>query len=79
MVEVACEIDFKNTVIEFELFEDCSDIICVIAENLQDDFVENIFVLVPKMEDPCFWKTGAFIIVSFVLNKCFNFLFVWHR
>ena len=45
MVEVACEIDFKNTVIEIELFEDCCDIVCVIADNLKDEFDDKIFVL----------------------------------
>ena len=43
-MKVACKIVCKNTVIEFELFEDCSDIVCVIADNLEDDFVDNIFV-----------------------------------
>ena len=45
MVEIACAIDFKNTVIKIELFEDCCDIVCVIADNLKDEFDDKIFVL----------------------------------
>ena len=43
-MKVARRINFKNTVIEIDLLEDYSDIVCVIADNLEDDFVDNIFV-----------------------------------
>ena len=49
---MAAQIDFKKSVIDFELFED-SDIICVISEILKN-FVDNI--IVPKTEDPCFGR-----------------------
>ena len=41
MLEIAGEIDFTNIVIENKLFED----LCVIADNLKDEFDDKIFVL----------------------------------
>ena len=41
MLEIAGEIDFTNIVIENKLFED----LCVIADNLKDEFNDKIFVL----------------------------------
>ena len=41
MVEIAGEIDFTNIVIENKLFED----LCVIADNLKDEFDDKIFVI----------------------------------
>ena len=45
MVEIAGEIDFTNIVIEIKLFEDRCDIVCVIADNLKDEFDDKIFVI----------------------------------
>ena len=41
MPEIAGEIDFTNIVIENKLFED----LCVIADNLKDEFDDKIFVI----------------------------------
>ncbi len=41
MLEIAGEIDFTNIVIENKLFED----LCVIADNLKDEFDDKIFVI----------------------------------
>ena len=45
MLEIAGEIDFTNIVIEIKLFEDRCDIVCVIADNLKDEFDDKIFVI----------------------------------
>ena len=42
MLEIAGEIDFTNIVIENKLFED----LCVIADNLKDEFDDKIFIFV---------------------------------
>ena len=41
MLEIAGEIDFTNIVTENKLFED----LCVIADNLKDEFDDKIFVI----------------------------------
>ena len=71
MVKIAGEIDFTNIVIEIKLFEDRCDIVCVIADNLKDEFDDKIFVLCTEDRRSLFWKTGALIIVSFVFKQTF--------
>ena len=57
--------------IEFELFEDCSEIICVIAEILKTETVLLIISLkILVLEDRSLQHSKFF-----VLNKCFKFLF----
>ena len=69
-MRVARGINFKKTVIEIDLFENFSDIACVIADNLKDEFVDNICIEDRRslfLEDRSSYHSKCF------LNKCFGF------
>ena len=56
--------------IEIDLFENYSDIACVIADNLKDEFVDNICIEDQRslfLEDRSSHHSKCF------LNKCFGF------
>ena len=69
-MRVARGITFKKTVIEIDLFENYSDIACVISDNLKDEFVANICIEDRRslfLEDRSSHHSKCF------LNKCFGF------
>ena len=71
-MRVARGINFKKTVIKIDLFENYSDIACVIADNLKDKFVDNICIEDRRslfLEDRSSHHSECF------LNKCCFFLY----